>query len=96
MVNQGMQQFDTFRPTACLVGRYQPFYDGHKHFALEAARKYRQIFIRVRHAEKVEQNPFGFLGVLDRIEETIEDFPLPWTDGILQGSFEDTILYSSR
>jgi hypothetical protein len=64
--------FDGQKPTALLIGRYQPFHDGHKALILEALRRVGQVCIGVRNTSGIdEKNPFSFEYVRARIEHAM-------------------------
>jgi cytidyltransferase-like protein len=64
--------FDPKMPTALLIGRYQPFHDGHKALIEEALRRIGQVCIAVRDTQGVNnKNPFSFEYVRARIEEAL-------------------------
>jgi cytidyltransferase-like protein len=61
--------FDPKAPTALLIGRYQPFHDGHKALIEEGLRRVGQVCIAVRETQGTdEKNPFDFHAVKQRIE----------------------------
>lgn len=61
--------FDGHSPTALLLGRYQPFHDGHYQLCLEALARVGTICIAVRDTVGLEKNPFSFDEVKTRIIE---------------------------
>ena len=64
--------FDAQKPTALLVGRYQPFHDGHKALIMEAMRRVGQVCIGVRNTSGIdEKNPFSFEYVRAQIEHAL-------------------------
>jgi adenylylsulfate kinase len=66
--------FDAQKPTALLVGRYQPFHDGHKALIMEAMRRVGQVCIGVRDTSGTdEKNPFSFEYVRARIEHSLRE-----------------------
>jgi hypothetical protein len=61
--------FDTKKPTALFIGRYQPFHDGHKALIEEGLRRVGQACVAVRDTGGTdEKNPFSFEYVRTRIE----------------------------
>lgn len=67
--------FDPKKPTALLIGRYQPFHDGHKALVVEALRRVGQVCIAVRDtAGTDEKNPFLFEYVRARIDHALREF----------------------
>jgi adenylylsulfate kinase-like enzyme len=85
--------FDTKRPTALFVGRYQPFHDGHKALITEGLRRVGQACVAVRDTGGTdEKNPFDFEYVRARIEHALRQYegrfvvtPLPNVTHIFYG-----------
>lgn len=66
--------FHATKPTALLVGRYQPFHDGHKALMMEAIKRVGQICIGVRDTSGTDAaNPFSFEYVSARIEHALRE-----------------------
>jgi adenylylsulfate kinase len=64
--------FDPKKTTALVIGRYQPFHDGHKALILESIRRVGQVCIAVRDTQGTDsQNPFSFEYVRSRIEHAL-------------------------
>jgi adenylylsulfate kinase len=64
--------FDFKKPTAFMLGRYQPFHDGHKALIAEAIRRVGQACIAVRDTQGIDdKNPFDFQYVRSRIEHAL-------------------------
>mgnify|MGYP000602936763 CR=1 FL=1 len=54
-------EFDSKKPTALLLGRYQPFHEGHLALFKEALLRAGQVVIAVRDTGGTdEKNPFDF------------------------------------
>lgn len=66
-------EFDQRARTALLLGRYQPFHDGHYKLALEALGRVGQICLAVRNTTGLEKNPFSFEDVASRIVQKFKD-----------------------
>ena len=67
--------FDSQKPTALLLGRYQPFHHGHKALAIEAIDRVGQVCIAVRDTHGTdEKNPFSFEYVRSRIEHGLRHY----------------------
>jgi adenylylsulfate kinase len=85
--------FDTKRPTALFVGRYQPFHNGHRALIIEGVRRVGQVCIAVRDTAGTDNNnPFDFEYVRARIEHALREFegrflvvPLPNVTHIFYG-----------
>ncbi len=64
--------FNPKAPTALLIGRYQPFHDGHKRLIEEGLKRAGQVCIAVRDTHGTdEKNPFDFQTVRARIEAAL-------------------------
>ena len=68
--------FDWKKPTAQMLGRWQPWHDGHTELFKRALKKTGQVCIMYRDVEGVDagvegqsDNPFGFENVKKRIIE---------------------------
>jgi adenylylsulfate kinase len=67
--------FQAKKSTALLIGRYQPFHEGHKALVVEALNRVGQVCIGVRDtAETDTKNPFSFEYVKSRIEHSLKEF----------------------
>ena len=60
------------KPTAQMLGRWQPFHDGHYMLFKEILKKTGQICIQVRDVQGVNDNPFNFDYVKAKISERLE------------------------
>jgi cytidyltransferase-like protein len=64
--------FDWKEPTGLMIGRFQPFHDGHLKLFEKILEKEGQVVIAVRNTHQIdEKNPFDFFDVSDRIYETL-------------------------
>lgn len=67
--------FDPQQATALLVGRYQPFHEGHKTLIVEALRRVGQVCIAVRNTSGTdEKNPFSFEYVRAQIQHAMKEY----------------------
>jgi hypothetical protein len=64
-------KWDNKKPTAQMLGRWQPFHDGHYALFEEMIKKTGQVCIQVRDVQGVDDNPFNFDVVKKNIEEKI-------------------------
>ncbi len=64
-------KWDNKKPTVQMLGRWQPFHDGHYALFLEAIKKTGQVCIQVRDVHGVDDNPFNFEIVKQNIEEKL-------------------------
>ena len=62
------------KPTAQMLGRWQPFHDGHLELFKKILEKTGQVIIMVRDMPQNENNPFVFEDIKKRIEEKLKDY----------------------
>lgn len=85
--------FDSKKPTALFVGRWQPFHEGHRRLVEEGLRRVGQACIAVRDTEGTDdKNPHGFHAIKSRIETALAAHagrfvvvPLPNITAVLYG-----------
>ena len=65
---------DYSKPTAQMLGRWQPFHDGHFELFKKILEKTGQVIIMVRDMPKSDNNPFEFEDIKKRIEEKLKDY----------------------
>ena len=65
-------KWDNKKPTAQMLGRWQPFHDGHYALFEEIIKKTGQVCIQVRDVYGVGDNPFDFEYVKSKIVERLE------------------------
>jgi len=59
------------KPTAQMLGRWQPFHDGHYALFKEIVKITGQVCIQIRDVQGVDDNPFNFETVKNNIEEKL-------------------------
>ncbi len=64
-------QWDNKKPTTQMLGRWQPFHDGHYALFEEIIKKTEQVCIQIRDVQGVDDNPFDFETVKKNIEEKL-------------------------
>jgi len=65
-------KWDNKKPTAQMLGRWQPFHDGHFSLFEEIIKKTGQVCIQVRDVQGVDDNPFDFESVKSKIHEKLD------------------------
>ena len=65
---------DYSKPTAQMLGRWQPFHDGHLALFKKILEKTGQVQIMVRTMPKSDNNPFEFEDIKKRIEEKLKNY----------------------
>ena len=63
--------WDNKKPTAQMLGRWQPFHDGHYALFEQIVKKTGQVCIQIRDVQGVDDNPFDFETVKKNIEERL-------------------------
>ena len=64
--------WDNKKPTAQMLGRWQPFHDGHYALFEEIIKKTGQVCIQVRDVQGVDDNPFDFEEVKSNITKRLK------------------------
>ena len=64
-------KWDNKKPTAQMLGRWQPFHGGHYALFEEIIKKTGQVCIQIRDVQGVDDNPFDFETVKRNIEERL-------------------------
>ena len=64
-------EWDNKKPTAQMLGRWQPFHDGHYALFEEIIKKTGQVCIQIRDVHGIDDNPFDFETVKKNIEERL-------------------------
>ena len=64
-------KWDNKAPTAQMLGRWQPFHDGHFTLFKEIIKKTGQVCIQVRDVQGVDDNPFNFKNVKSKITKKL-------------------------
>ena len=67
-------KWDNKKPTAQMLGRWQPWHDGHQKLFEQILKKTGQVNIMVRDVQGVEDNPFDFETVKKNIVNALKDF----------------------
>ncbi len=65
-------KWDDKKPTVQMLGRWQPFHDGHYVLFEEIIKKTGQAYIMVRDLQGVDDNPFDFESIKSRITERLD------------------------
>ena len=63
--------WDNKKPTAQMLGRWQPWHGGHQKLFEETLKRAEQVLIMVRDVQGVGDNPFNFETVKKNIEEKL-------------------------
>ena len=63
--------WDNKKPTAQMLGRWQPFHDGHYALFEKILEKTGQVCIQIRDVHGIDDNPFDFETVKNKIEERL-------------------------
>ena len=66
-----LKQFDNLAPTTQLLGRWQPWHDGHQALLEKALEKTGQVCIMIRDMPINENNPFTPAQVIDNLKQKL-------------------------
>tara|TARA_B100000214_G_scaffold368770_1_gene340799 strand:+ start:446 stop:838 length:393 start_codon:yes stop_codon:yes gene_type:complete len=66
--------WDNKKPTAQMLGRWQPWHNGHQKLFEKILEKTGQVLIMVRDVQGVDDNPFDFDTVKQNIESALKDY----------------------
>ena len=66
--------WDNKKPTAQMLGRWQPWHEGHQKLFGEILKKTGQVNIMVRDVNGVDDNPFNFETVKKNILDNLKDY----------------------
>jgi len=69
-----MDKWDNKKPTAQMLGRWQPWHGGHQKLFEETLKRAEQVLIMVRDVQGVGDNPFDFNTVKINIENALEKY----------------------
>ena len=69
-----MDKWDNKKPTAQMLGRWQPWHAGHQKLFEETLKRAEQVLIMVRDVQGVGDNPFDFDKVKANIENALKDY----------------------
>ena len=67
-------KWDNKKPTAQMLGRWQPWHEGHQKLFEEIIKKTGQVNIQVRDVKGVGDNPFDFETVKKNIQKALTEF----------------------
>jgi adenylate kinase family enzyme len=65
--------WDSKSPTTQLLGRWQPWHEGHRALFERAIEKTGQVYLMIRDVQGVGDNPFDFESAASRIRENLSD-----------------------
>jgi phosphopantetheine adenylyltransferase len=69
-----MTKWNNKKPTAQMLGRWQPWHGGHQKLFEETLKRAEQVLIMVRDVQGVDDNPFDFETVKANIEKALVDY----------------------
>jgi cytidyltransferase-like protein len=77
------KRFNYIKPTALMIGRFQPFHAGHKALFEKALEKHGQVLIGVRSMPSNDKNPFDPSEVRKNIDAALKEYAGKYTVGLL-------------
>ncbi|MBM4191904.1 MAG: adenylyl-sulfate kinase [Gammaproteobacteria bacterium] len=66
--------FNPTSPTGLMIGRFQPFHDGHKALFLKALEKHGQVCVAIRDMPQSENNPYTSETVERKIHTALQEY----------------------
>ncbi len=69
-----MDKWDNKKPTAQMLGRWQPWHAGHQKLFEETLKRAEQVLIMVRDVQGVGDNPFNFETIKTNIENALKEY----------------------
>ena len=66
--------WDGSKPTALIIGRFQPFHDGHKALVKEAFKRAKQVQILIRKMPCTPDNPYSCVVVAEKIRAALSEY----------------------
>lgn len=70
-----LEYINLTKPSGFLLGRYQPFHDGHKTLAVETINRVGYVTIAVRNTVGMDsKNPFNFFDIKQGIDEKMKEY----------------------
>ena len=67
-------RIDYNRPTAMMLGRWQPWHQGHQELFKKSLKKTGQVIIMIRSMPNSKDNPFDIKKVEQNIKEALESY----------------------
>lgn len=80
---ENSKRFNYIKPTALMIGRFQPFHAGHKELFKKALEKHGQVLIGVRSMPSSDKNPFNPNEVRKNIDDALKEYAGKYTVGLL-------------
>ena len=65
--------FDPKKPTVLLLGRWQPWHDGHRWLIDQRLNEGKNVLICVREVSKDDKNPYNPIEVKENVEKELKD-----------------------
>lgn len=65
--------FDWKKPTVQMLGRWQPWHNGHLELFKRAHSITGQVCLQIRDVQGVDDNPFGFYEVVENIVQSLSE-----------------------
>ena len=93
-----LDTWDNTKPTVQMLGRYQPFHDGHKALFEEALKKTGQVAIMVRMMPDSSNNPFSAIeverGIFQKLQNYFGKFTIVFVPNIVDISYGRDVGYT--
>ena len=67
-------KWNSKKPTAQMLGRFQPWHEGHQKLFESILKKTGQVYIMVKNVHGLDDNPFNFKKVKSNIDSALKNF----------------------
>ncbi len=73
-MNNKNYKWNSKKPTAQMLGRFQPWHEGHQKLFESILKKTGQVYIMVKNVHGLDDNPFSFKKVKSNIDSALKNF----------------------
>lgn len=74
MIKKKVYKWNNKKPTAQMLGRFQPWHQGHQKLFEKILKKTGQVYIMVKNVNGIDDNPFTFKEVKSNIDSALKNF----------------------
>jgi len=74
VIKKNIYKWDNKKPTAQMLGRFQPWHEGHQKLFEKILKKTGQVYIMVKNVNGIDDNPFTFKEVKSNINSALKNF----------------------
>jgi nicotinamide mononucleotide adenylyltransferase len=74
VIKKKVYKWNNKKPTAQMLGRFQPWHQGHQKLFEKILKKTGQVYIMVKNVNGIDDNPFTFKEVKSNIDSALKNF----------------------